>query len=306
MALASLSGSSSSSSCSSYEDNNSNNDDFLLPLSGGDGSHELRIRDKTTANTTTTTSNTKSKRSSSQQRRQKQKQKQKQQQRQETNSNKKNWKNLFTVLTEARMKRVSIATIIKSAFKNKNNKNQKHEEVASSSSSSTSSSSLSFKKCRNVCFYPYVKVRDIPHINDLPQDVIDECYLSKDELWSIHDDCREIMFQCGMNSSHKDFLKEGYALRGLDKRTWKYCVKRDEIHDQVQDAVYQYQRIQRLTGKDKTQIMAETCTKLSHPAVVSAQIAAISDIFTCHHDTWIQRNIPTIESVPVHGKMTLG
>ena len=271
----------------------SSNNDTLLPI-GGAG---LRMMDRTSS---IRESSTKSSSRTQQQR-----------------HNKKNRKNLFSVFTESSMKRlggngakVGIATVIKSAFMSITN--QQHEDAPTSSSSSSSSSSPSAssisskKERRNVSFYPYVKIRDIPHINDLPQDVIDDCYMSQDDLWSIHEDCRELMYQCGMNSSSKDLRKEGYALRGLDKRTWKYCVKRDEIHDKVQDAVYRLQRIRRLTGKDTTQLMADTCIKLSHPAVISAQIAAISDIFTCYQDTWIQRNIPTIESVPVHGKVTLG
>ena len=45
-------------------------------------------------------------------------------------------------------------------------------------------------------------------------------------------------------------------------------------------------------------------SKFSEPAVVAAQVAAVSDMFSSFKDTWTQRNIPTFDDVPTESKVT--
>ena len=158
------------------------------------------------------------------------------------------------------------------------------------------------KRC--VTFYPFVQMREITHINDMDDDIIHNTYLTSDDFASIRSECIDIVHEL-QDEYGEVIIKEGYFLRGLDKRTYKYSEHRDQIHNELQDAVYQIQQLQKITGKDTTQLLADTCAKISQPSVVSAQMAAISDLFTSFQDTWMKRTIPTIHKTPAHGKVTL-
>ena len=158
------------------------------------------------------------------------------------------------------------------------------------------------KRC--VTFYPFVKMREITHINDMDDDIIRNTYMTSDDLASIRSECIDMVHEL-QDEYGEVTIKEGYFLRGLDKRTYKYCEHRDQIHNELQDAVYQIQQLQKITGKDTTQLLADTCAKISQPSVVSAQMAAISDLFTSFQDTWMKRTIPTIHKTPAHGTVTL-
>lgn len=161
------------------------------------------------------------------------------------------------------------------------------------------------KEKRCVTFYPFVKMREIPHLNDMEDDIIRSTYMSSDDFTNIRSECIDLVHEL-QDENGDIIIKEGYYLRGLDKRTYKYSVRRDAIHNELQDAVYHIQQVQQFTGKDTSQLLAETCAKITQPSVISAQIAAISDLFTCFHDAWMKRTVPTIETTPTHGKMTLG
>ena len=155
------------------------------------------------------------------------------------------------------------------------------------------------KTKKRVTFNRNATLRPIPHVYDMPPEVIRDTYMSPEDFVTIREDCAHLLHTA-------DFTKEGYFLRGVDKSTWKYTTKRNEIHNKVHKAVEDIQYMERITGQDYSDLLAKTCSKYSEPAAVAAQMAAISDLFSAFRGTWTQRAIPTIkESALKHGDMTL-
>ena len=155
---------------------------------------------------------------------------------------------------------------------------------------------------RHVVFCDYDTVFQIPHINDMSSQEIHDCWMTEKDL-------RDIRMQCigtvrEMNGKEGENPPEGTFLRGLDQHSDKYKERKDEINRQIYDAVFRIQDFQRLSGKDASEAMAKLCTKYSEPSVVAAHMAAISDIFAMHRDTWSKRAIPdanVFEDQPTQG-----
>jgi hypothetical protein len=152
---------------------------------------------------------------------------------------------------------------------------------------------------KSVRFNRYDEVFDIPHIKDLSkQEILD--------VWMTNEDIRDIQTECigAVSMVGKGSVSNGFLLRGLDQHTLKYKEERDVIKDQVYDAVFSIQEFQRVTGTDVSELICAMCEKRSEAAVVAAQIAAISDVFSSFKDTWSQRTIPVIvqdaQKVHVH------
>ena len=97
------------------------------------------------------------------------------------------------------------------------------------------------KKKKNkpkLTFNEHVRSKDIPHINDMSSDEISDVYMTPNDFKRIRNECLQLVQQ-------KDFTKDGYLLRGLDKQTNSYQSRRDDIHYQVQDTVFLIQELAR-------------------------------------------------------------
>jgi hypothetical protein len=142
----------------------------------------------------------------------------------------------------------------------------------------------------HIVFADFDTVFQIPHLNDMSDREIFDCWMTEQELYEIRKQCIGAVRE--MNGHGKDGPPEGVFLRGLDQHTDKYRERKDEINRQIYDAVARIQDFQRLSGKDATEVLAKLCHKYSEPSVVAAHMTAISDIFAMHKDTWSQRAIP--------------
>jgi hypothetical protein len=140
---------------------------------------------------------------------------------------------------------------------------------------------------RRITFADYDMIFEIPHINDMSSQEIQDQWMSAEDLRNIRKDCIGTVKE--MNDGEPP---EGVFLRGLDQHTMKYKARKEEIDRQVYDAVFRIQEFQRLSGVDASEVMANLCTKYSEPSVVAAHTAAISDIFSSFRDTWSTRAIP--------------
>lgn len=151
-------------------------------------------------------------------------------------------------------------------------------------------------------FADFDTVFQIPHINDMSSE-------EKLDCWMTDKDLRDIRMQCigtvrEMNGKEGENPPEGTFLRGLDQHSDKYKERKDQINKQIYDAVFRIQDFQRLSGKDASEVMAKLCNKYSEPSVVAAHMAAISDIFSLHKETWSTRAIPdanVFEDKPIQG-----
>jgi hypothetical protein len=127
----------------------------------------------------------------------------------------------------------------------------------------------------------------IPHINDMSEEEIQDCWMTSEDLRAIRQSCIGTVRE--LNNGEPP---EGMFLRGLDQHSHKYKERKDKINNQVYDAVFRIQEFQRLSGKDASEVMAKLCTKYSEPSVIAAHTAAISDIFSAYKGLWSKRAIP--------------
>ena len=80
----------------------------------------------------------------------------------------------------------------------------------------------------------------------------------------------------------------------------EYQKRSDAIIKKVQDSVFRVQKYQRdHQWKDCSELIALASSKFSEEAVIAAQVAAVSDMFSSFKGTWSQRHIPTIEEKPI-------
>lgn len=180
-----------------------------------------------------------------------------------SSSSKKKGKSLSTVSSSSKKK--------KSIFKTGNNRPHVQNSI----------------KRNHLAFADFDTVFQIPHINDMSDQEIHDCWMTAGDL-------REIRQACigTVRNMNKGEPPEGIFLRGLDQHSDKYRERKDEINNQIYDAVFRIQEFQRLSGKDASEVMAKMCAKYSEPSVIAAHTAAISDIFSAHKGTWSQRAIP--------------
>ena len=155
------------------------------------------------------------------------------------------------------------------------------------------------QKKKYVRFSKTRKVRRIPHINDMTREQIVECWMQPEDFRSIRLECRAVVK--AVDSGRP--LPEGYFLRGLDQQTMEYRERSDGVVRRVYDAVFrvqQYQKELRATKRqgrgitDLSLLMARVAAQNSEPAVIAAQLAAMSDLFSSFKDTSTKRCFPTI------------
>jgi hypothetical protein len=149
------------------------------------------------------------------------------------------------------------------------------------------------KEKKRVRFSEFDDVFEIPHIKDLSKQEIRDVWMADEDFKSIRQECMGAVENIG-----KGDVSDGFLLRGLDQHTLKYKAARESIGRKVTDVVLKIQEFERAHGVDASELMAKLCAKYSEPAVVAAQITAISDLFSCFRNTWSQRTIPTILAVP--------
>jgi hypothetical protein len=138
----------------------------------------------------------------------------------------------------------------------------------------------------------YDSVQRIPHKNEFSKAQIRDCYYSRQDLGNIQAECMSIV-----SHTNKEGMKggDGFFLRGLDQHTSKYKQNQNSMSRHLYDTVFLLQKYQQQTGKDISDRMAKLCEKFSAPAVVAAQIAAMSDIFSAFNGSWTKRATPVIK-----------
>jgi hypothetical protein len=157
------------------------------------------------------------------------------------------------------------------------------------------------KQQNQLKFADYDFVFEIPHIKDIPPDVVRDVYMSSEELAAIRRECIGTVKQMNNDAAAGgdgtgSSMKEGEFLRGLDQHTLKYSERKKSIDRRVYDAVFRIQEFQRKTGVDASSIMAKHCAINSEPSVAAAHVAAISDVFSSFKGTWSERSIPNPEA----------
>jgi hypothetical protein len=124
--------------------------------------------------------------------------------------------------------------------------------------------SVRFASCHDVC--------EIPHINDLPQDVIESVWMSEEELSVVRMNCASVI----MNMDEE--LAAGVCFRGLEKHVPQYVENVAAVRRQIYDTIDAVQLFQLSTGVVvPEELIAESCQHISVHSEAVAQIQGIDD-----------------------------
>jgi hypothetical protein len=124
-----------------------------------------------------------------------------------------------------------------------------------------------------VRFADYEEVVEIPHVNDMTQEEIDDSYMSDVELRAIQYECKALV---RMMDEEDEDLRD-VCVRGLDQHTPEYSRCRKATRQQAYDAVFEVQSYQAFQGVSAPELIAELCQKCSSSSVAEAKMVGISD-----------------------------
>lgn len=130
------------------------------------------------------------------------------------------------------------------------------------------------KKEKSVRFAHDDEVYDIPHINDLSDEEVEDVWMSPDDFVMIQRECRKIIM--AMERGYLDEL-QGVELRGIEKHLKSQREQANKTIITLYDTVEKLQTIQDETGMDVSHRMGRMCGKISARAVRKAHQMALAD-----------------------------
>jgi hypothetical protein len=126
---------------------------------------------------------------------------------------------------------------------------------------------------RNVNFAPSDMVFEIPHIDDLSEDEIDNVWMSPEDGSKIRQECQSIVV---MMNNESENLKD-IETRGLEQHAVAYTEQCTAIKHLLYEAVDRIQTFQAEKGVEVSHLIAELCQKISAVSVITAQRTATHD-----------------------------
>ena len=140
-----------------------------------------------------------------------------------------------------------------------------------SSTSSRKASRANLKPSRSVSFDKFDRVLEIPHINDMSKE-------TKNAVWMNHQEKKQIRKECiAIVDSVNAGRATGSCFRGLEGHTDEALKERQEVQDNVYDAVLGLQEFQRKRGVNLPNAMADIYKKHSARSQWEAHQTAIRD-----------------------------
>lgn len=118
-------------------------------------------------------------------------------------------------------------------------------------------------------------VFNIPHLNEMSQDEINNQHLSQEELDNIRVDCRNLI--SAMESGGQIPFDDEQDFRGLERKTRQASFATNTLRDEIYDAVYALQKIRQFAGVDPSDAIAKLSSQLSRASAESARLVAEQD-----------------------------
>jgi hypothetical protein len=123
---------------------------------------------------------------------------------------------------------------------------------------------------RSVSFALYDEVFEIPHINNLSDDEVDNVWMSSDELKAVRRSCINVVER--MNAGEK-----GLCTRGLEQHNKKGLERTTKNKKTANDAVFGIQKFQQIKGVALPELLAELYIEGTKTSQLLARIAAMHD-----------------------------
>lgn len=127
---------------------------------------------------------------------------------------------------------------------------------------------------RRIRFSPNDRVFEIPHLNDLSDDEIDDMWIRREGFENIRRECKALIriIQRGHESRLKDI-----ELRGLEHHRPREKEEVERLLDMLYDTVDRVMRFSDDTSVDTSGLLAEMCMKISEISVAKARQTALQD-----------------------------
>jgi hypothetical protein len=135
------------------------------------------------------------------------------------------------------------------------------------------------KQQNRVRFSPYDEILEIPHVNDLSQEEVDDVWMSRDGLQLIQTHCRS---KVKMMEEMPNELDAIWCVRGLEQHTSRHSQNRTRTKLQIYNAVFELHKFQATQGLMVEELTAELCQKYSANSVLAAYKVGISDAKAAH------------------------
>lgn len=132
-----------------------------------------------------------------------------------------------------------------------------------------------FRQQRSVMFSEFVKVVDIPHINDLSNDEIGNIWMSREEMNFVKMECLDTVAL--MNAGATLLENNGLCERGLEKHTHGGLERSKLVRYCAYEAVFGMQKFHRLKGFSLPNLMAELYNSSSAPSQSEAHKRGFQD-----------------------------
>ncbi|KAL3941450.1 MAG: hypothetical protein SGBAC_004190 [Bacillariaceae sp.] len=128
------------------------------------------------------------------------------------------------------------------------------------------------KRC--IRFSPNDRVFEIPHLNDLSDDEINDMWIRREDFENIRRECKALIRI--LHRSHQSRLKD-IELRGLEHHRPREKEEVERLLDMMYDTVDRVMRFSDDTSMDTSGLLAEMCMKISESSVAKARKTALQD-----------------------------
>jgi hypothetical protein len=127
----------------------------------------------------------------------------------------------------------------------------------------------------SVVFAQFIEVVDIPHINDLSNEEIENTWMSREELHFFKMECLDTVVL--MNAGETLNENDGLCERGLEKHTAGSLERIARVRCCAFEAVFGMQKFHRLKGFSLPNLMAELYSSSSAPSQSEAHQMGFQD-----------------------------
>mmetsp|Transcript_24421 Transcript_24421/g.59809 ORF Transcript_24421/g.59809 Transcript_24421/m.59809 type:complete len:168 (+) Transcript_24421:33-536(+) len=126
---------------------------------------------------------------------------------------------------------------------------------------------------RRVTFAPRDEIFEIPHIDDLSDEEVEDVWMSPDDFAEIRRECQTIV----MMIEHQSSLLKGIELRGLEHHMLSQRRHTEELQDLLYETVDNLMHFNEETSMDVSDMLAEMCQKISSRSEALARKTALQD-----------------------------
>ena len=140
----------------------------------------------------------------------------------------------------------------------------------------------SHKRHHIVQFTAFDDIVEIPHVNDMEDDEINDVWFSPEEMQAIRNKCKQLVTK--MNETNK------ITERGLECHTADNLKQRTERKNQVYEAVLETQYTQRLQGIEDAEEIARLCMQFSEVAHLEGHVVGLCDAVAVQRERRIEKS----------------